>query len=103
MNRLSDDTIEEISYYLKQTDFEKDKIIFRAGDPVDCIYFVTNGRVIITVNINDSEVPIDTLHRGCSIGALGILASYNYSFTARAETKLSLLRLSKDDFKTLLN
>jgi cytochrome c553 len=35
MSNLSDDSIEEISYYLKQEDFEKDKIIFRAGDPVE--------------------------------------------------------------------
>lgn len=61
---LSDDTIEEVTYYLEQRHYEKDKIIFRAGDSIECIHFITNGTVKITVSINDSDVPIDTLYRG---------------------------------------
>jgi len=63
LSNLSDDSIEEISYYLEQLDYEKDKIIFRAGDPVSSIHFITNGRINVTVNINDTDVPIDTLYR----------------------------------------
>ena len=62
LSNLSDDSIEEISYYLEQLDYEKDKIIFRAGDPVSSIHFITNGRINVTVNINDTDVPIDTLY-----------------------------------------
>lgn len=100
---LSDDTIDEITYCLEQRHFEKDKIIFRAGDSIDCIHFITNGTVKITVNINDTDVPIDTLYRGCSIGANGILGSYNYNFTARTASKVALLVITKDSFKSLVN
>lgn len=103
MRDLSEDSIEEISYYLKQVEYEKDKLIFRAGDPVNNIYFITNGRIKISVTLNDTEIAIETLYRGCCIGSIGIVGSYNHNFTARAETKVTLLMLSKDDFKTLLN
>ena len=58
---LSDNTVEEIIYYLRQMHFEKDKILFRAGDNIDSIYFITNGSIRITVTINDTKVPINTL------------------------------------------
>jgi CRP-like cAMP-binding protein len=103
MTNLTDDSIEEISYFLKQVDFEKDKIIFRAGDPADCIFFITNGRVQISVNSNDNEIIIDTLDRGCSIGSNGLVCNLNYNFTARADTKATLLKLNKEDLKTLIN
>jgi len=103
MANLSEDSIEEITYYLKQEDFEKDKIIFRAGDPVEKIYFITNGRINISVNYKDTEIPLDVLNRGCSIGSNGVVGQFNYNFTARAETKITLLTLSKDDLKHLNN
>jgi CRP-like cAMP-binding protein len=103
MSKLSEDTIEEISYYLKQVDYEKDKVIFRAGDPIDKIYFITNGRIITSANINDTEVPIDSLYRGCSVGSNGIVGNFNYNFSGKAETKLTVLVLSKEDLKALVN
>lgn len=103
MSNLSDDSIEEISYFLKQVDYEKDKIIFRAGDFIDKIYFVINGRIKISVNINDTEVFIDSLSRGCSVGSYGVVGGLNYHFSGRAETKLTLLVLSKEDLKILVN
>lgn len=100
---LSDNTVEEITYYLRQKHFEKDKILFRAGDSIDSIYFITNGSIKITVTINDTEVPLDTLYRGSSIGANGVLGHYNYNFTARTVSKVTLLVLTKESIKTLIN
>lgn len=103
MSKLCEDSVEEISYYLKQEDYEKDKIIFRAGDSVNNVYFITNGRVNITINVSETDISIDTLYRGCWIGSNGIIYNSNFSFTARAETKVTILKLSKEDFKTLIN
>jgi cGMP-dependent protein kinase len=50
MANLNDDSVDEISYCLKQVDFEKDKILFRAGDVADCIYFIASGHVQISAN-----------------------------------------------------
>ena len=64
MYDLSEDSVEEITYYLKQEDVERDKIIFRAGDPINKIYFISNGRIDVSINHKESEILIDTLYRG---------------------------------------
>jgi CRP-like cAMP-binding protein len=46
---------------------------------------------------------IDNLNRGCSIGSNGMVCNLNYNFTARADTKVTLLRLNKEDLKALIN
>lgn len=68
MGACCDDTIEEISYYCQQAFCEKDTVVFRAGDSIDKIYFILNGKVNIMVNINGIDIVVDTLYQGCSIG-----------------------------------
>lgn len=100
---LSEESIEEISYYCEQVFFEKDTVIFRAGDPIDRIYFVINGKVNVTIDINDIDVSIENLYQGCSIGCNGVLGDFRYSFTARTQTSTNMYCITKDSLQTLIN
>ena len=86
MKSLSDDIIEEISYYLKDEAYEQDAIIFEAGSPVDRIYFILKGEVEMLVKINKREALLDTLYQACNIGEYGILGDYCHTFTAKANS-----------------
>jgi CRP-like cAMP-binding protein len=103
MNNLKDTTLEEISYHLKQAHFEQNKVIFRAGEPIDCIYFLVHGVVNILINVGDREIIIDSLTQGASVGANGVLGNYNHNFTARASSKVTMYFINKDSLRTCMN
>jgi hypothetical protein len=99
----SPETIEEISYYWEQQYVDKDTVIFRAGDPIDKLYFIINGSVNINVRIGMSDVLVDSLYQGCTIGCNGILGDFNHNFTARTITNTNFLCISKDNLNVLIN
>ena len=103
MSKLKENTLEEISYHLIQAHFEQNKVIFRAGDPVECIFFVVHGVVNISINIGDREIIIDSIGQGASIGCNGVLGNYNHNFTARASSKVTMYYISKDSLRTCMN
>lgn len=98
-----DDTIEEISYYCEQIYFDKDNVIFRAGDPIDKIYFIVSGKVNVLVNIQGNEIIVDSLYQGCSIGINGVLGDHCHNFTAKTTNNTSFYCISKDHLSSLLN
>jgi CRP-like cAMP-binding protein len=103
LSTLTDASLEEVSYHLQTEHYEPNKVVFRAGDPIDAMYFIVHGVVNISVNVNDREVIIDSINQGCSVGCNGILGHFNHNFTARASSKVTLYYLTKDSLKTLMN
>lgn len=99
----STETIEEITYYCEQEYVDKDTVIFRAGDPINKIYFIVNGYVNINVRVGISDIFVDSLYQGCSIGCNGILGDFNHNFTARTVTNASFLCITKDNLNALIN
>ena len=61
---LEEDSIEEISYHLKYEYYEKQQIVFRAGQSVDRIYFISTGEAEIFINYEGEEFIIDSLYQG---------------------------------------
>jgi CRP-like cAMP-binding protein len=64
MCNLDDDTVNEITYHLKQKYYDKDDIIYKPGDKVDSIRLVTRGEVSLTVNIEGKDFTFHTLYQG---------------------------------------
>jgi CRP-like cAMP-binding protein len=100
---LCEETIEEISYYVNHEYYENNQIVFRAGDPVTKIYFVTMGEVDLFQEINDDEFIIDTLYQGCWIGAYKALTGDKHIFTMRAGSDTTLHYLSRDSISVIMN
>jgi CRP-like cAMP-binding protein len=61
---LDDDTVNEISYHLKEKYYDKDDIIFRSGDQVDHLYLITQGEVSLTVTVDGKDFIFHTLYQG---------------------------------------
>jgi CRP-like cAMP-binding protein len=97
IKHCSEDTVEELTYYLKEQNYEIGDTIFSAGQIVDRINFITNGEVDIIVKIGKKEAILDTLYQACNIGEYGVLGDYRHTFTARAKTKnVHIIYITKD-------
>ena len=68
-------------------------MLIKAGDKSSLIYFVVNGKIDISVEINGVEASIDTLYRGCSLGGYCCLDSYPHGIIAEARTPVNTLYL----------
>lgn len=86
IKHVSEETVEELSYHLKEETFEAGDVIFRAGSPVDRLYFITDGEVEIIVKVGRKEAMMDVLYQACNIGEYGVLGDYTHTFTARAKS-----------------
>ena len=101
--QISNDSLEELANYMKQNYFDCDQVLFRAGDPVEDIYFIASGTVNIIVELEHNQIILETLSEGCVIGFNGILSKNLFTFTARAKSKVSVYTLSKDKLKLIQN
>jgi CRP-like cAMP-binding protein len=103
MEKVEQDSMEEIAFCLEHSYYEDNQILFRAGDIVDKIFFIGSGEVEILVSLEDHEILVETLKSGSIIGFNGILTNGFHNFTARSKNKVSLYILKKDILKQLLN
>lgn len=100
---LSEDSIEEITYHLKQKYYQTDEIIFRAGSPVDYLQIITKGEVDLIMKIDNHELVSHNLYQGCHIGGYKILDDFAHSHTARAVNSVTLHYITKDSLSLLAN
>jgi len=97
IKHCSEETVEELTYLLKQETYNSGDIIFSSGDPVEKIHFVATGEVEIVVNFGKKEVVLDTLFQACNIGEYGVLDDHRQTFTAVAKNNnTQMITLSKE-------
>src|SRR2546423_3964520 len=100
---LSDGEMEQFGERFELIHYTLGQAIVRAGEEADAFYVVYSGRArVIAVNGTGEEVTVGTLSRGSSFGEQGLLTRSPRRFTVRAASDLALLRLSKQDFESLL-
>ena len=98
---LKENTIEELTYHLKQKYYEPSEIIVRAGDPVDDIHLITRGEVDLILSIHNQEFVAHNLFQGCYLGGYKILKECSHSHTARAVNSVTIHTLCKDSISLL--
>lgn len=103
MKNLSAESIEEVTYHLKQKYYDPNEVIFRPGDPVDQLYLITRGEVDLIVNIDNHDFIVHNLYQGCFIGGYRILGDYIHTYTARAVSSVTLHYINKDSVSLLQN
>ena len=104
LKEATDDFLEDLYYELKDETFEGDRVIFKAGDDINKIYFVTDGQVEVTVKVNNVDIWIDTLYQGCSMGEYGVLGTSTFMFTATAKSNIvKVWYITKDIIKSKIN
>ena len=91
---ISNSAIEEIGYLFEIVSFNKNEYLFKAGQMCENIYIISKGEIDILINKMGTDVHIDTLYTGCSIGSYGIISGQWFITSGKAKTDCTLLRLS---------
>ena len=79
----------------------QDGILFRQGEPADCLYFVKSGEASLTMQAGGKEVRIRA-GQGSLLGIPAIVGNQPYSMTATAGSDTEISRLSSVAFNDLL-
>jgi hypothetical protein len=90
---VSESVIEEISYNLEMININAGVTLLESGKPCKEIYIIAQGEWDIFIKNGMFSQYLDTCYTGCSLGSYSILTGDDYSFTAKAKTECSLLKL----------
>lgn len=96
--------IEELLQRLEPIVVRPGDVIIRQGDVGDYFYMIDEGTALVTRNPDNDEDSIEMaeLNKGASFGEAALLSDNPRNATVSMMTDGILLRLSKEDFNTLL-
>ncbi|MBN1237147.1 MAG: cyclic nucleotide-binding domain-containing protein [Gammaproteobacteria bacterium] len=97
--------IQAIFMRLQQVNHKAGDVVIKQGDEGDYFYIITRGRCIVTreTPLNKEGIRLAELNVGDTFGEEALISEAKRNATVYMETDGSLMRLGKDDFKTLLN
>jgi CRP-like cAMP-binding protein len=97
--------IQAIFMRLQQVNHKAGDVIIKQGDEGDYFYVITRGKCIVTreTPLNKEGIRLAELQVGDTFGEEALISEAKRNATVYMETDGSLMRLGKEDFKTLLN
>jgi CRP-like cAMP-binding protein len=97
--------IQAIFMRLQQVNHRAGDVIIKQGDEGDYFYIITRGRCIVTreTPLNKDGIRLAELEVGDTFGEEALISEAKRNATVYMETEGSLMRLGKEDFRTLLN
>lgn len=79
--------------------FSAGSILFREGDPGDCVFFIMSGQVRVSKTLNDgSDKELAVLGEGDIVGEMGVLDDRPRTATVIAIETTEVMRVEKDNF-----
>lgn len=104
---LKNQDLEKISSFFHEALYRKNEVIFEEGEPGDSFYILKDGRVGITIRLNEdtnTEAELRVFEPHEYFGEMSLIDNSPRSATARAITDSVLFRIMKNDFiKVSLN
>jgi CRP-like cAMP-binding protein len=89
---------------LQPTDVQAGQAVIKQGDVGDYFYVIMSGRCMVTRETpNQKPVRLAELETGACFGEEALISDDKRNATVTALTPLRLMRLSKADFRSLLN
>ena len=82
--------------------FKKDSIIFKEGDVEDTMYFIKNGKVEISKQMDDDKQVIALLGPNDFFGEMALLSKNPRSATAKALKETTAIVFNRNQFLSLL-
>ena len=82
--------------------YDAGQVMFRAGDSGDACYIVIDGSIEISVSTPKGPLVVNTLGRNEIIGEIAICGDVPRTATATAGTRTETLRISKDQFLSVI-
>jgi rhodanese-related sulfurtransferase len=97
--------IQAIFMRLQQVNHNAGDVVIKQGDEGDYFYIITRGRCIVTreTPLNREGIRLAELNVGDTFGEEALISEAKRNATVYMDTDGSLMRLGKEDFKTLLN
>lgn len=99
LSETSSETLVEIASLLEDVEVQAGKVIFKSGDPGDCLYFIKSGQV----RVHDDDRTLAHLGAYDIIGELALLDSKPQGAHVTTVEKTELLRLEKTSFDKLID
>lgn len=79
----------------QSVDILKDEIIFQEGDVGDCAYIIEKGRVLVYLNKETEEIPLNILGEGEIFGEMALIDNQTRSASVRALEDVRLAIVTK--------
>jgi CRP-like cAMP-binding protein/rhodanese-related sulfurtransferase len=97
--------IQAIFMRLQQVNCKAGDVVIKQGDEGDFFYVITRGKCVVTreTPLNKEGIRLAELQVGDTFGEEALISEAKRNATVTMETDGSLMRLGKDDFRTLLN
>ncbi|HET9679591.1 MAG TPA: cyclic nucleotide-binding domain-containing protein, partial [Gammaproteobacteria bacterium] len=97
--------IQAIFMRMEPLNVSKGDVIIKQGEDGDYFYMITEGKCAVTRDTptNKSGIKLADLGAGDSFGEEALISDAKRNATITMRTDGSLMRLAKEDFKTLLN
>src|SRR5882672_3690237 len=97
--------IQAIFMRLQQVNFKAGDVVIKQGEEGDYFYVITRGRCVVTreTPLNKEGIRLAELQVGDTFGEEALISEAKRNATVAMETEGSLMRLGKEDFRTLLN
>jgi rhodanese-related sulfurtransferase len=97
--------IQAIFMRLQQVNHRAGDVIIKQGGEGDYFYIITRGRCIVTreTPLNKDGIRLAELEVGDTFGEEALISEAKRNATVYMESDGSLMRLGKEDFRTLLN
>ncbi|MBM4185070.1 MAG: cyclic nucleotide-binding domain-containing protein [Gemmatimonadetes bacterium] len=100
---LDDEEIEGVGEVCQTVEFKVGDYIFREGDEGDRLFIIEKGEVRISRHVAGAgEEAITVLRRGACFGEMSVLDSSQRSMDAIAHSRCTLITISREDFRGLL-
>lgn len=90
---------------MQAVNFKAGDVVIKQGDEGDYFYIVTQGKCVVTreTPTNKSGIKLAELGVGDSFGEEALISDAKRNATIKMTSDGQLMRLAKEDFKTLLN
>ena len=97
--------IQAIFMRLQQVNHKAGDVIIKQGEEGDYFYVITRGKCVVTreTPLNKEGIRLAELQVGDTFGEEALISEAKRNATVAMETDGSLMRLGKEDFRTLLN
>jgi CRP-like cAMP-binding protein len=104
-HRIPPANIQAIFMRMQQVNHKAGDLVLKQGDEGDYFYVITKGRCLVTreTPLNKEGIKLAELRVGDTFGEEALISDAKRNATVTMLSDGSLMRLAKDDFKTLLN
>lgn len=104
-HRIPAANIQAIFMRMERVDFKPDETIIKQGDDGDYFYVIVKGEctVLRETPINKDGIKLAQLTTGDTFGEEALISDAKRNANVKAATAVTLMRLGKEDFQTLLN